>query len=571
MKNLEIADIFFDIANILEMKKVKWKPQAYRKAARSIQSLSESIEEIYKKEGKKGLDNIPGVGERLAEKIEEYLKTGKIKEYEKLKKQTPESLIKIMDIPGLGPKTAQKLYKKLKIKSIKDLEKAAKKHKISKLKNFKEKTEENILEGIKLMRSSKGRHLLGNSLIMAKNIEEELKKTNSINKISNAGSLRRMEETIGDLDILVDTSHPKKVMEKFASLNEIKKIIAKGNTKSSIILKNNIQVDLRVIPSKNFGSALQYFTGNKDHNIKLRKIAIKKGYKLNEYGLFKKNRYICGKTEKEIYKKLGLQYMPPEMRRNMGEIDLALKKKIPKVVDYRDIKGDLHIHTKASDGSNTIQEIVQKAKKLGYSYICISDHSKTRAISHGLNEKRLNEQIKQIDRLNKKQKNFKILKGLEVDILNDGSLDLPDRILKKLDLVTASIHSGFKMPKSKMTNRILNALENKYVKVLGHPTGRIINRRKPYNIDLEQIFEIAKEKNKFMEINCAQERLDLNAENIKKALEYKIKFVLGTDAHNLENMNFINLGIAQARAGFATKKDILNCLTIKEIKKALKR
>ena len=531
MNNLELTRIFYEIADILEMKEVEWKPRAYRKAAQAIENLSEDVSEIYKKSGIKGLEEIPGVGERIAEKIEEFLKTKHIKEYEKLKKSLPKHLTELMEIQGLGAKRANILYKKLKIKSISELKKATKQHKISKLPSFKLKTEENILKGIELFKKSSQRTLLGISLPIANNIVNELKKSKYINKISIAGSLRRKAETIGDIDILATSSQPKKVMDLFTSLPDVKRVLAKGSTKSMVVLKNNMRADIRVIENKSFGAALQYFTGNKEHNIKLREIAIKKGLKLNEYGIFKKEKYISGKTEEEVYKTLGLKYMDPELRENTGEIESSLKNKLPKLVALKDINGDLHVHTNITDGNNTIEEMALAAQNLGYEYICITDHSKSTYIAHGLKENQL---LKHIENIRKIQKKFKIriFAGSEVDILPDGSLDYSDDILKKLDIVTVSIHSRFKRPEKEMTQRIIKALENKYVHILNHPTARLINEREPLNLDLDKIFKVASENKKILEINSHPNRLDLKDVYIKKAKEYGCKFSISTDAHS---------------------------------------
>ena len=569
MKNQELARIFYDIADILEIKNVEWKPLAYRKAARAIEVLGSDVEDIYKKDGIKGLREIPGVGERIAEKIEEFIKTNKIKEYEELKKTIPKHLTELMEVPGLGAKRAKKLYERLHIKSIKELEKAAKQHKISRLETFKEKSEENILKGIELIKRGKGRTLLGIALPMARNIIAELKTLKKIKRINVAGSLRRMEETIGDIDLLVISSDPKKVMDRFTNLKDVDRILARGETKSTVILKNSMQCDVRVLDEKNYGAALQYFTGNKGHNIRLRELAIKKGYKLNEYGLFKKDKYICGKTEEDIYKRLGLDYLEPELRNNTNELELAKKGMLPNLIKLSDIKGDFHVHTRYSDGDNTIEEMSREAINIGYEYICISDHSKTRAIANGMKEEELLKQIREIDRLNKKFKKFRIFKGCEVDILNDGSLDFSDDILKRLDIVGAAVHSGFKMSESKMTERIIKALENKYIKILYHPTGRLINQREPYQVDLNSLFDVAKEKKKFLEINSMINRLDLNDYNIKKAVEKGVRLVIGTDSHSKEHLKFMEYGVSQARRGWCEKKDIVNALNLKEIKKLL--
>lgn len=567
MKNQELIKIFYNIADILEIKNVEWKPQAYRKAARAIEVLGEDVEEIYKKDGIKGLKEIPGIGERLAEKIEEFIKTNKIKGYEELKKTIPKHLTEMMEVPGLGAKKVKKLYETLHIKSVKELESAAKKHKISKLETFKEKSEENILKGIELVKKGKGRILLGIALPMARNIIEELKTLREVKKISVAGSLRRMEETIGDIDILAISPNPKKIMDKFTSLNDVNRILAKGETKSMVNLKNGMQADIRVLDEKSYGAALQYFTGNKGHNIRLRELAIKRGYKLNEYGLFKKDKYICGRTEKEIYNKLGLDYIEPELRNNLNELEAAKTGKLPKLIKLEDIKGDFHVHTKDSDGDNTIEEMAIAAKNLGYEYVCISDHSKLIAITNGMDEERLLKHLYEIDKINKRFKNFRILKGAEVDILKDGSLDYSDKILKKLDIVGVSIHTGFKSDERKMTDRIIKALENKYVKIFYHPTGRMINERDPYNVDLNMVMDVAKEKKKSLEISANFHRLDLGDYHIKKAIEKGVRLAIGTDSHNKEHLNYMEYGVALAKRGWCEKKDIINTLNLKEIKK----
>ena len=549
---------------MLEIQNVQWKPRAYRKAAQAIGSLSEDIEKICRKGGIKALDNISGVGIGIAKKIIEYIKTGKIKEYERLKKKTP-GLEKFMEIPEVGPKTAKKLYEELKVKNIKQLKEALKKHKLRKLRGFGEKSEKDILEGLKFQSANK-RFLLGYILPIAKDIQEKLKSLKEVKKISLAGSLRRMKETIRDIDILVSSDNASKVMDYFTKLDGIKKIIAKGDTKSAIRLKENIQVDIRVISDKSFGSALLYFTGNKMHNIALRKIAIRKGLKLSEYGLFKGKKQVAGKTEEEVYKKLGLQYIEPELREDSDEIEIALKGKLPKLVKYKDIKGDFHVHSTWSDGANTIEEMAKAAKKLGYEYLGICDHAGRLKIANSLDEKRLLKQIKEIDRLNKKFNNFKILKGAEVDILADGKLAVSDTVLKKLDLVSASIHSGFKRDN---TDRVLKAMENKYVNIICHPTGRIINKRDPYKIDLEKVFKKAKENNKFLEINVFPDRLDLNDANVKEAISNNVKLAISTDAHDVSQLRFLELGIAVARRGWARKRDILNTYSLKELRKIL--
>ncbi len=567
--NLEIARIFYEMADILEMQNVEWKPRAYRKAAKSIESLPIDVSEIYKKEGFEGLMKIPGVGERLAKKIEEYILTGKIREYEKLKKSLPRGLETLIEIPGLGPKKAVLLFKKLNIRTIEDLKKAANEGKIAKLPGFGEKSQENILKGIELFERGQQRLLLSNAITIANEIIEELKKVKGIEDIEPVGSLRRMKETVGDIDILVVAKNPSAVMDKFVSLKNVERVLAKGEKKSMVILKGNIQADVRVFERDEFGAALQYFTGSKEHNIELRKIAIKKGYKLNEYGLFKGNKKVAGENEEEIYKILVKNYIPPELRENRGEIEAALEGKLPKLITLKDIKGDFHVHTKYSDGDDTIEEIASAAKKIGYSFINICDHSKSEHVAHGMEEERLLKQIEEIKEVRRKLK-FNVFAGCEVDILKNGELDYDDEILKKLDIVTVAVHSGFKMSEKEMTERIITALNNKYVKIFTHPSGRLINRRDPYQVNMEKIFEVAAKNKIALEIDAFPDRLDLTDINVKAAKELGIKITIGTDAHSASQLHYMSLGVAVARRGWAEKEDIINTWEIEKIKEFFK-
>jgi DNA polymerase (family 10) len=573
MKNQLIAEIFYEMADILEMQEVQWKPRAYRRAARAIESLPEDIEDIYKLGGIKELEEIPGVGERIAKKIEEYLKTGKIKEYLKLKKSVPKHIDILMRVPGMGPKKAKMLFQELGISTIKQLEAAAKKHKIAELPRMGLKSEEDIIRGIEILKQGAERTLLGYALPIAKEIVTELKKLKEVDRIETAGSLRRMQETIRDIDILVASKKPPEVMEFFTKLKQVKTILAKGHTKSTVILNNGMQADVRVVPLESFGAALQYFTGSKEHNIALRQIAIKKGLKLSEYGVFnrKTNKAAAGKTEQDVYKILGLTYIEPELRENRGEIEAARQNKLPRLIGYKAIKGDFHVHSKWSDGENKIIDIAKAAKKLGYQYICISDHSKSQKIASGLSEKGILKKLKEIAQINKQIKGIRVLSGAEVDIKGDGSLDYTDSLLKRIDIVTAAVHSGFKQPKSEMTKRILKGLENKYVDIFAHPTGRIINERPGYNVDLDQVFELAKDRKVHMEINAFPDRLDLNDQGIKAAIEAGLKLAIGTDSHNIDQLRYIQLGVAQARRGWATNKDIINTSTLAQLKKYFKR
>ncbi|MFA5051142.1 MAG: DNA polymerase/3'-5' exonuclease PolX [Patescibacteria group bacterium] len=559
MKNQELAKIFYEIAEYLEMQGVAFKPYAYQKAALTLETLEESVEDIYHKDGLKGLEKIPGVGESIALKMEEYLKTGKIKYYQKLKKQTPVKIDELTAVEGMGPQKIKILYEKLKIKNLKDLEKAAQAHKIAPLFGFGEKTEKNILEGITFLKRSRGRFLLGEILPMAKEIYQKLENLKEVEKVDMAGSLRRRQETIGDVDFLVISENPKKVMDFFVSLPGVIKVWGKGMTKASVRISNGFDMDIRVVPKESYGAALQYFTGSKDHNIVVRKIAIEKKLKLSEYGLFRGSKIIAGKTEEEIYKALGMDWVPPEMRENRGEIEAALKNTLPKIIDYNDIKGDLHCHSNWDGGENTIFEMADKAMEMGYEYIGISDHTKFLRIENGLDEKQLLEQHKAIEKLNLKlNSKFRILHGCETNILNDGSVDIKDEVLKKFDFVIAGVHSNFKLSKEKMTARIIKAMENPNIDIISHPTGRIIKKREEYQIDFNEILKVAKQTGTILEINAHPARLDLNDQNIRRAKEMGVKMIINTDAHHRDQLKLMEFGIAQARRGWAEKKDIIN-------------
>lgn len=569
MKNQELAKIFSEMAMFLEIESIPFKPQAYEKAVLGLENLTEGVEKIYKREGKDGLKKIPGVGENIAEKIIEYLKKGKIKAYEKLRQKMPVKIQELTQVESVGPKMVGVLYKHLKITNLKELEEAARQKKIRSLPNFGEKTEENILKGIEFLKRNKGRFLLGHIYFKVEDILARLKALKEVEKISIAGSIRRMKETIGDVDILVATKNPKKIMDYFISLPGIVKVWDYGLTKSSIRVEQGFDIDLRVVKDSEFGSALQYFTGSKEHNIALRKIAIDKGLKLNEYGVFKGRRKIAGKTEQEVYTALGLPYIEPEMRTNTGEIEIAPG--LPKIIDYDDIKGDLHIHSNWNGGENSIKEIAKVAQKMGYEYIGISDHTKFLRIEHGLDEKQLLAQHKEIQKLNLKFKiknlKFKVLHGCEANILEDGRLDIDDEVLSQLDYVIAGIHSRMKMPKGEMTERIIRAMKNPNVDIIAHPTGRLIQRRDEYAIDFDKILEVAKKTNVALEINSFPDRLDLKDINIRKAVRRGVKLIINTDSHCIDHLVFIKFGIGQARRGWATKKDIINTWPLEKIKK----
>jgi len=569
MANQELIKIFSEIAVFLEMEEIPFKPKAYEKAVLGLETLTKDVKEIYEKEGTDGLKEIPGVGESIAEKIKEYLKTGRVKSYEKLKRKMPVSLEELIAVEGIGPKMIKDLWLKLKIKNLKDLERAAKARKIRSLPNFGDKTEANILQGIKFLKKSKDRFLLGEILPKVQEILSKLKELKEIEEISLAGSLRRKKETIGDADILVVSKNPKKVVDFFVSLPDVLKVWGQGSTKASIRIKQGFDIDLRIVPRKSYGAALQYFTGSKEHNITTRKIAMEKGLKLNEYGLFKGKKMFASTEEKDIYKALDLSYIEPELREGQGEIEAAKSGKLPKIINFKEVLGDLHCHSSWNGGKNTILEMAEAAQDLGYQYIGIADHTKFLRIERGLDEKQLLKQRKEIDKLNKRFSqqglNFKILQGCEANILNNGSIDINDEALKKLDFVIAGIHSNMKMTRMDMTKRMIKAMVNPNVDIISHPTGRILKKRDEYQIDFEAILKVAKDTGTILEINSYPSRLDLKDTNIKLAKAAGVKMVVNTDSHSVSQLQLIDFGIAQARRGWAEKKDIINCWPIKKL------
>jgi len=569
MENLEFARILREIAELLEIKNENpFKVRAYYRAAQVIEGLSESINTIAER-GE--LRKIPGVGESIAEKIEELLKTGRLKYLEELKKEVPEGLLSLLEIQDIGPKTALLLYKELGINSMEKLEKALAEHRLRDLPGMGEKTEENIRRGIELLKETGTRMLLGTALPVAEEIISELKKNSPVEKIEATGSLRRFRETVGDIDILVVSKNSEKVMDVFTGLAMVREVLAKGPTRSSVLTTYGIQVDLRVVKPDQFGAALHYFTGSKNHNIAIRELGVKKGLKINEYGIFRGKKKIGGEEEIDVFKSVGLPYIPPELRENRGEIEAAKEGRLPVLVECADIKGDLHIHSKYSDGENTIEEIVRKAKQMGYEYVGIVDHSRSMRFAGGLSISDLKKKINEIRRLNEKIKDITILAGAEVDIKVDGSLDYPDEILKELDIVIAAIHSGFKMDQEKMTERIIKGIENEYVHILAHPTGRLIGKRDPYRVDVERLIMAAAKRGIMLEINAYPERLDLPDIYCRRAKDEGIIMVISTDAHHLDQMRFMKFGVGVARRGWLEKKNILNTFSLKELFKKLKR
>ena len=571
MKNQMVSEVLYQIADLLDIRgEIFFKTRAYRMVAQIIEVLDEDIEDFVKKDT---LRKIPGIGEALEKKIKELVETGKLEYFEKLKEEIPEGLVKMLEIQGLGPKKVAAIYKNLGIKTIPKLRQACKDGKIRNIEGFGLVTEQNILRGIQMKEKTSGRVLLDLAYKDGQNYIDYLKKCDRIKRLSLAGSLRRRKETIGDLDILASSDDPEKVMDFFIKYSDIKQVLLKGKTKTSIILNDDLQVDLRVIEDKSFGAALQYFTGSKEHNVKIRSIAIKQGYKLNEYGLFDKKteKFLVGKNEKDIYNKLGLDYIEPELREKRGEIQAAKEKKLPNLVKLDDIKGDLHVHSVYSDGFEQIEDITNFCKKKGYKYVGIADHSQSLYIAKGITEDKIKKKMKEIEKLNKKINNFKIFCGTECDIKTDGTLDYPNRILEMFDYVCIGIHIGFKMDEKQATDRYLKAMENEYVTFIAHPTCRLIGRREPFELDLEKIFDKAKETDTYLEINSFPDRLDLNDLNIKNAKDKGLKFVVGTDSHHISHLAFMKYGISTARRGWLEKNDILNTYSINEIEKIFEK
>ena len=570
MQNSELAQIFREIALYLEMQGVQFKPRAYEKVAYALEALEEPAAEIYQRGGLKALREIPGVGQAIGEKIEEVILTGRLKYYEELKREVPVDVRGLTAIEGVGPKSVKLLYEKLKVKNVGDLEQAARAGKIRGLPHFGEKMEQKILKGIEFLKQGSGRFTLGSVLPLILEIEQRLRELPEVSEVVVAGSTRRRKETIGDADILAISRKPEKVMECFVSMPEVLHVQAKGATKSMVKLKNGMDVDLRVVEQESFGAALNYFTGSKDHNVALRRIAQEKGLKLNEYGLFRGEKRIAGKTEEEVYKALGLAYIPPELRENQGEIEAAKKGELPDLVGYGDLRGDLQTQTTWTDGSNSIEEMAAEAKRLGLEYIAITDHTKSLAMTGGSDEKKLLKQMAAIDKINRSLKGIKVLTGAEVNINKDGSLDIEDEVLAKLDVVGVAVHSHFNLPRREMTERITKAMRNPNADILFHPTGRIIQKREPYDVDMDAIIKTAKETGTILEVDAYPDRLDLKDEHVRKAVNAGVKLVIDSDAHSTNHIRFLDFGIAQARRGWAEKKDVINTKPLKEFLKCLK-
>jgi len=570
MKNSEVAKVFQDIADFLEMKgEIPFKVRAYQKAVRSIEHLPVELEQLMK-EGK--LREVPGVGEAIAKKITELLTTGRLEYYEKLRAEFPEGVITFLDIPGVGPKTAVKLSTELGIRSVEELETAILEGRVAKPFRLGDKTAENILRHIQSLRTKERRIPIGVALPLVEDIMAALDKTSGLCHLTPAGSLRRLRETIGDIDLMGTADNAEAAIDAFTHLPQAKEVLAKGGTKASIITDQGLQVDLRVVEHDAFGSLLQYFTGSKQHNIILRERGRRQGLKLSEYGITDLRTGELEKfaTEEGFYHRLGLPLIPPELREGQQEVERAEQGSIPELVKLSDIKGDLHVHTDWSDGHYSLEAMARAARAMGYQYIAITEHSRGRGIARGLTEERLRQQIAEIRRLNEKLTDLRILTGTEVDIRADGSLDFPDELLGKLDVVVAAVHSAMGQDQAKMTERVLQAIMNPHVDVIAHPTCRLLGEREPVALDLEAVFHAAVQAGTALEINAMPERLDLKDIHIMRARELGVKLIMNTDAHRADHLALMRFGIGTARRGWCEARHILNTLPVEDLLAGLK-
>ncbi len=560
----DIAADFYELAALLDLDNANpFRVRAYRNAARTIENLPIELADMIAQG--QDLTEISGIGKDLAQKIIELVNTGKLPLLDELHKKIPVEIDDLMHIPDLGPKRIKQLYEKLNIKTLADLKQALENGKISKLDGFGDTIAARIQDAVQKKIHQEKRITYHHAKKALEPLLAYLEQMPQIKTITVAGSFRRGQDTVGDLDILAVTTDGKKAIDHFAKYSSAIKIMSQGEAKATIILRSGLQVDFRIIEAQSFGAALQYFTGSKAHNIDTRKIAVNKNLKLNEYGVFKKEKVIASKTEKEIYQAIDLEYIEPELRENRGEVEAAQQHKLPKLITLADIKGDLHCHTNTTDGHDTIEAMAQAAQQLGYEYMAITDHSQHVTIAGGMGANELKQQIKAVDKLNTKLKNFRILKSVEVDILEDGTLDLPDSILKELDFTVCAIHYKFNLSRDKQTERILRAMDNKYFNIFAHPTGRLINIREPYNIDMEKIIHAAKDRNCILEINSQPERMDLTDIHCKMAKDIGVKLAISTDSHSTATLDYMQYGINQARRGWIEAKDVINTLPLKKL------
>jgi len=569
MSNKEIAKILSLTADMMEIKgENPFKIRAYRNVARMLENSSKNFEKLVKE----GFDltKLPGIGKDMSEYIKEIVTAQKFHKLEELKKEIPQSLIDLLSIEGLGPKRVKLIYEKFGAKNLDELKELAQSGKLRELPGFGDKLIEKILKGVKQLKKAGIRFLWAEVEEIAEDLKKYLLDFDIVQIVEIAGSYRRKKETVGDLDVLVVSEDYPKVSEYFVKYPRVKEVQSAGLTRSTVFLDNGLQVDLRAVSKDSYGAALHYFTGSKAHNIAVRKLAVEKGLKVNEYGVYKNDKKIAGASEEEVYKSVGLCYIQPELRENRGEIEACLGGNLPKLIAKEDLRGDLHMHTRHSDGANSIEEMAKKAIELGYEYICITDHSKRMKIVNGLNESEILKQFEEIDELNEKL-DIIILKGCEVDILQNGELDFSDEILEKCDVVCAAVHYKFDLPKAEQTRRIIKALSNPYVTILSHPTCRIINKREGIEFDVDEVFSAAKEYGVVLEVNSQPDRLDLNDVLIKKAIDMGIKLSINSDAHSVKQLEFVKYGVNQARRGWAQKENVINALGFKDLLKAIKK
>lgn len=577
MENTEISRVFDEIADLLELTGGdKFRIRSYRNAAVVVEGLPDSLRALYE-QGPDHLKGIPGIGESLRAKIVEMLTTGRCAYHDELLKEMPAGMLDILKVSGVGPKKAALIHKELGISSVEELEKAAAAGRLRELAGMGETSEEKILKAVRDLKARSGKFKLSLVIKYADLFTEYIGKAPGVADVLPAGSLRRWREEIGDLDILATCKDPGVVMDRFVTHPEVKEVLAKGDTKSTVVLRAGLQVDLRVLDKKSFGAALQYFTGSKSHNVALRDRAKRMGLKISEYGVFKEDgeKWVAGKKEEDVYKAVGLPWIAPELRENRGEIEAAEEGKLPELLRVEDIRGDLHAHTRESDGGATLEEMAEAAMNRGYEYLAITDHSKAVGIAHGLDDKRALAQIEAVDAFNEKlkkaRKKFRVLKGTEVDIRSDGTLDHSEGLLKRLDCVVASVHSSFGMPSDEMTRRVIKAIRSGRINIIGHPTGRLIGDRNPFEIDIEAVMDEAKKYGVALELNSYPDRLDLNDVHLRLAKKKGVLVAISTDAHSTAHFDNITYGIHTARRGWIEKKDVLNARPLKELLKILKR
>jgi len=568
--NSDVAEIFNKVADLLDIEGAnQFRVRAYRNAARVVSGLPHSVSDMVG-DGQ-DLSKLPGIGKDLAGKIKEIVETGSLEQLKELEGRTSSELSKLMKVEGLGPKRVKVLHEELGVTNVKELKEAASQGRIKGLEGFGQKTERAILKELETTDIEKKRVKLVEAEQNARSLVDYLKDRKGVKDIVVAGSYRRNKETVGDLDILVTAKKGSQVMDHFVGFEDVTKVVSRGKTRSTVVLRSGLHVDLRVVPQVSYGAALHYFTGSKDHNIAVRKLGVKRKLKINEYGVFKGEERVAGKTEEEVYGTVDLPYIEPELRENWGEIEAAQEDELPALIRLEDIRGDLHAHTKETDGHHSLQEIARAAKDHGYEYLAVSDHSKRVTMAHGLDSRRLEKQIEEIDRLNGKLQGITLLKSIEVDILKHGSLDLPDDILKELDLTVCAVHYDTKLSRNKQTERIIRAMDNPYFTILAHPTGRLINERESYELDLEKVMEAALERGCFLELNAHPDRLDLADGNCKMAREMGVKLAISTDAHRITDLDYMRFGVNQGRRGWLEPEDVINTRSLKELKKLLDR